>query len=315
LKRTKHFLVTGGAGFIGSHIAERLVSIGHRVTVVDNLSNGREENVPEETEFIQADLADEKSFSKLKKLRFDAAFHLAAQSSGALSFKDPLLDLQSHVMATFFLLEWCKKNDVGRFLFSSSTTIYGDPEYLPVDEKHPQRPKTYYAAGKMACEAYIRFYQTRGINGTIFRLPNVYGPGQNLENKDQGMISIYLSYMLENRPIIIKGSLDRFRDFIYVDDVVDGFQLALDHLSASRRTFNLASGKETTVGDILMGLESAFGQKDYPVEMVEGTPGDQFGIVCDTQRIKESLGWIAKVSIQEGLKETVAFEKRRLPDE
>ena len=309
------FLVTGGAGFIGSHIASRLVSQGHKVTVVDNLSNGREENIPSMANFINAELSKEEDFSKLKNISCDAVFHLAAQSSGALSFENPLLDLKSHVIATYFLLDWCKNNGVTRFLFSSSTTTYGDPLYLPVDEKHPQQPKSYYAAGKIACEAYIKFFQTMGIETTILRLPNVYGPGQNLANKDQGMVSIYLSYMLDNRPIVAKGSLERFRDFIYVNDVVDAFLMALENPLSFGKIYNVASGKKTTVQEILDGLIAAFGYIDYPIEIKDGTPGDQFGIVSDAALIKEDLNWKSQTSIKEGLLKTVEFEKRRLINE
>lgn len=307
--------MTGGAGFIGSHIAARLASSGHKVTVIDNLSNGTEDNIPSLAEFIKMDLSKEKEFSKLKNLSCDAVFHLAAQSSGTLSFEDPLMDLQSHVLATFFLLEWCKQNGVRRFLFSSSTTTYGDPLYLPLDEDHPQQPKTYYAAGKIACEAYIKLFQTMGIETTIFRLPNVYGPSQNLANKDQGMVSIYLSYILEGRPIIVKGTLERFRDFIYVDDVVNGFIIALDHSAAFNKIYNLASGKKTTVREILDGLIKAFGYADYPIDIKDGTPGDQFGVVCDTTLINRDLGWKAQIEITEGFVKTVEFEKKRLTNE
>lgn len=315
MNKYNNFLVTGGAGFIGSHIAKRLVSLGYKVTVIDNLSNGSEENIPSEAEFIKVDLSEEKSLSSLKNISCDGIFHLAAQSSGALSFENPLLDLKSHVMATYFLLDWCKNNGVRRFLFSSSTTTYGDPLYLPIDERHPQQPKTYYAAGKMACEAYIRFFQTIGIETTILRLPNVYGPCQNLANKDQGMVSIYLSYILENSPIVVKGSLDRFRDFIYVDDVVDAFLTALDNRTSFGKIYNVATGKKTTVREIINGLVKVCGYMDYPIEIKEGTPGDQFGVVSNVDLIKRELGWSAKTEIDDGLLETVRYEKRRLGDE
>ncbi|MBW1740218.1 MAG: NAD-dependent epimerase/dehydratase family protein [Deltaproteobacteria bacterium] len=313
--KCKHFLVTGGAGFVGSHITAKLVSQGHKVIVIDNLSNGCEDNIPGQAEFIKADLSQEKDFCKLRNLSCDAVFHLAAQSSGALSFKDPLTDLQSHVMATYFLLEWSRKNGVKRFLYSSSTTTYGEPLYLPVDENHPQQPKTFYSAGKIACEAYIKLFQTMGIETTIFRLPNVYGPCQNLENKEQGMVSIYLSYILEGRPIIVKGPLKRFRDFIYVDDVVGAFLMAVDNPVSYGKIYNLASGKKTTVQEILDGLITACGYTDYPIEVRDGTPGDQFGIVCDITLVKKDLGWAQRTSIQDGLAKTVRFEKRKLIDE
>ena len=154
-----------------------------------------------------------------------------------------------------------------------------------------------------------------GIKPTILRLPNVYGPNQNLANKDQGMVSIYLSYMLENNPIVVKGSPDRFRDFIYVNDVVDAFLMALENPLSFGKIYNVASGKKTTVQEILDGLIAAFGYTDYPIEIKDGTLGDQFGIVSDVTLIKEDLNWKAQTSIKEGLLKTVEFEKWRLINE
>ena len=305
----EHVLVTGGAGFIGSHTAAALIDQGFRVTVADNLSNGFERNIPNRAEFIEMDLSREEDYVKLKDLSCDAVYHFAAQSSGSLSFQTPVVDLKSHVFSTFYLLEWCRRQAVNRFLYASSTTTYGDPLYLPVDEKHPQRPKTYYAAGKMAAEAYINFFGSQGIDTTIFRLPNVYGPGQNFENKDQGMISIYHSYILENQPILVKGSVDRFRDFLYIDDAVEAFLKALAHPRACGCTYNVASGKKTRVQEIIDGLINAVGFDDYPVLVKDGTPGDQLGMVCDASRIQNDLGWRAKTPIQAGLIKTVKIER------
>ena len=180
---------------------------------------------------------------------------------------------------------------------------------MPLDENHPQQPQTYYAAGKIAVEGYLRLFQTLGIDTTILRLPNVYGPGQNLENRDQGMISIYLSYMLENKPIIVKGSPDRFRDFIHVDDVVEGFICALNNPVSYGRTYNLGSGEKTTVQEILDALVQAFGVEDYPIIFKDGTPGDQFGVVCDVSLAAGELGWRAVVGLAEGLAGVVAAER------
>ncbi len=177
MKNTKHIIVTGGAGFIGSHIAQGLISQGYAVTVLDNLSTGNEENIPKGVNFIKIDLSIEDSYSSLNNICCDAIFHLAGQSSGEASFIDPVYDLRSHVMSTFFLLDWCRKKGVKRFLYSSSMSIYGEPNYLPVDENHSIQPKTFYAAAKISAEAYIKLYQSLGINTTIFRLFSVYGPG------------------------------------------------------------------------------------------------------------------------------------------
>ena len=311
-KKDKNIIVTGGAGFIGSHIASRLVSDGYNVAILDNLSTGKKENIPKDVDFIKLDLGKENAYSKLKNLKCSAIFHLAGQSSGEGSFKDPLYDFRSHVMSTFLLLEYAKKNKAAHFLYASSMAIYGEPEYFPVDERHPLQPKTFYAAAKISAESYIKLYQSLGINTTIFRLFSVYGPGQNLNNKMQGMISIYLSFMLENSPIIVKGTKERFRDFVYIDDVVDAWMRAFHNPISYGKIYNAASGVKTKVEDLLEALKDSFGYQDYPVEYKDGTPGDQFGVVADISRITQELKWKPKFNLQTGLKKMVNFGKGRL---
>jgi UDP-glucose 4-epimerase len=305
-------LVTGGAGFIGSHLAKKLIQEGYHVFVIDDLSTGRKRNIPEAAEFIELDLSLNNSFDELQDLHLDAIFHLAAQSSGALSFEDPHADLRSHIFSTFHLLQYCLKFKVHRFLYASSATVYGDPMYLPVDENHPQHPQTYYAAGKISAEAYVNLFNSLGVNTTILRMPNVYGPGQNLENKNQGMVSIYLSFMLENNPIVVKGLPTRFRDFIYIDDVIHAWIKAHKKPEAYGKTYNLASGKKSSVDDILKELARAFDMPQYPIVFDSGTPGDQIGMVCDISRISEDLNWNPETDLKTGIKKTVEYERRRL---
>ena len=300
--QSRHILVTGGAGFIGSNLAHRLLEEGYGVTVIDNCSNGSKENVPSGVKFVQGDLTEESTYREIADLSFDTVFHLAAQSSGARSFDDPLGDMKSHLLATFRLLQYSLEKKVSRFMFSSSTTLYGDVKIFPVNEDHPRNPKTYYATGKLACEEYIRFFSTLGLPATIFRLPNVYGPGQNLKNKDQGMVSIYLSYILERQPIIVKGSEDRFRDFIYISDVIDGWMMAFGSSKAIGKTYNLASGKKTTVRQVLDALKLSCGEPSYPVKFINGTPGDQLGMVADISRMKDDVNFTPQVDIESGLK-------------
>ncbi len=308
----KHIIVTGGAGFIGSHIARRLISEGYKVTVLDNLSTGKEENVPQDADFIKMDLGLEESYTYLENISCDAVFHLAGQSSGEASFKDPFYDLRSHVHSTFLLLRWCKENGIHRFIYASSMAIYGDPKNLPVDEEHSLQPKTFYSAAKIAAEAYVKLYQTMGIQTTIFRFFSIYGCGQNLENRAQGMVSIFLSYMLDNTKITVKGSKDRFRDFVYIDDLVDVLISSYNSPTTYGKIYNVSSGKKTTVEDLIEGLKVSFGYQDYPVEYKKGTPGDQFGVVGDNKCILQDLKWKPKITLQEGLNRMVNFEKERL---
>jgi UDP-glucose 4-epimerase len=308
----RHIMVTGGAGFIGSHLAAHLIRLGHRVTILDDLSTGRLENIPPEAAFMQLDLGQRQEYGKIAPLRADAVFHLAGQSSGEASFADPWKDCRSHVLSTFWLLEWCRMKQVDRFIYASSMSTYGEPRYLPVDENHPQQPLTFYAAGKIAAEAYVKLYQTLGVNTTIFRLFSVYGPGQNLENQQQGMISIYLSYLLADEPIVVKGSQDRFRDFIYIDDVVRAWLAAWENPASYGNIYNMASGTKTTVADLLAALKNAAGYPDFPVICEDNTPGDQHGVVGDNARVSRDLHWRPKTDLQTGLSKMVEFEQRRM---
>lgn len=308
----KHtILVTGGAGFIGSALAHALLARGDRVVVVDSLSTGYRDNVPEDAEFIEMDVADREQYRKLEKTRFDTVFHLAAQSSGEASFVDPWRDFNSHVTATFLLLELCLRRGVKRFLYGSSMSVYGDPRYLPVDELHPTDPKTYYAAGKLAAEAYIRLHTMLGLDTTVFRMFSVYGPNQNLANKMQGMVSIYLSFLLEGRPITVQGSKDRFRDFIYIDDVVQAWLLALDNPAAYGKTYNLGAGSKTTVAELLRILTGCAGSPDYSIEFSGSTPGDQFGLYANIARLSTDLGWEPRWDLRAGLSAMLDFYRSR----
>jgi UDP-glucose 4-epimerase len=294
-------LVTGGAGFIGSALARALGALGHGVVVADNLSTGERANVPPDAHFIQMDLADRAHYHRLENTAFDAVFHLAAQSSGEASFGDPWYDFNSHATATFLLLDLCRRRGVERFLYASSMAVYGDPQYLPVDEAHPTRPKTFYAAGKLAAESYVRLHSTLGVDTTIFRMFSVYGPNQNIANRMQGMASIYLSYLLEGKPVVVKGSKERFRDLVYIDDVVQAWLLAWDNASACGKTYNLGTGRQTTVEQLLRALLDSFGDRDYPVEYAAGTPGDQHGMVACVDKLRRELAWTPVTPLATGL--------------
>ena len=307
----KRILVTGGAGFIGSHIARRLMEQGHYVLILDNLSTGSLENLPKSCDFVKIDLGKPEEIEILSQYKIDVILHLAGQSSGEASFDNPVYDFNSHVTSTFYLLRYALKSQINRFIYASSMATYGDPRYLPVDEAHPPSPKTFYGAGKISAESYISLYHSLGIDTTCFRMFNVYGPGQNLENKKQGMISIYLSYLLENRQIVVKGSSERFRDFIYIDDVVDVWIGSLFNPITYGETYNLATGIKTCVRDIVLELIKAFGYKDYPVIYQDPTPGDQFGLVADVTKLKNDLKWSPQFELARGIRLTVEYELQR----
>ncbi len=303
----RNFLVTGGAGFIGAALTQKLVLLGNQVVVADNLSTGYRENVPKGAGFVEMDISNPAHYERLPDLKFDAALHLAAQSSGEASFQDPWYDFNSHVTGTFLLLEHCRKKGIRRFLYASSMSVYGAAEYLPVDEKHQVQPKAYYSAGKLAAEAYLSLFSTLGVDSTVFRMFNVYGPNQNLANKMQGMVSIYLSFILENKPITVKGAKERFRDFIYIDDVVDAWLGALDNPASFGKTYNLGAGRKTTVAELLALMTECAGNPDYPVEFSGGTPGDLFGLYANIGALQQDIGWQPRTALREGLRAMLDF--------
>lgn len=300
----KKALVTGGAGFIGSHVSRRLLKEGWKVYIVDNLSTGFKDNIPKGTEFSKLDLSRDDFVRNLPDDNLDAVFHLAAQSSGEISFDDPAYDLKTNCLSTVMLLKWCVKKNIKRFMYTSSMSIYGDQIVQPVKETAIPLPKSFYGVGKLASEKYLEIYAKMGIQPTSLRLFNVYGPGQNMKNLRQGMVSIYMAYLLKKEELPIKGSVDRYRDFIYVDDVVGAYMACLDNPLTFNKSYNVATGVRTTVKDLIDELLTAFkydGSK-YPIKHCGATPGDTFGIFADISALKRDTGWAPAVSLSDGLK-------------
>ena len=305
----KTALVTGGAGFIGSHLARRLLTDGWAVDVVDNLSTGFRQNVPDNARFFEIDLSRNDLTEKLPQQRYDAVFHLAAQSSGEISFDDPSYDLRTNCQSTVLLLGWCQRHGTRRFLYTSSMSIYGDQEVQPVRESAIPVPKSFYGIGKLASEAYTHVYSAFGIQSTSLRLFNVYGPGQNLANMRQGMVSIFLAYILKKQDIIVKGAPDRYRDIIYIDDVIDAYMTCLDNPATYAKSYNVGTGRKTTVGELIETELRAFGYLpgEYPVQFTTGTPGDTFGIQADVTALQTDTGWTPRTDLATGIARMVAW--------
>ncbi len=299
----KRFLVTGGAGFIGSHIARRLLQEGARVWVLDNFLTGSPDNLPKGVGLIEGDITSESVYPILPKEPFDAVFHLAGQSSGPISGKDPVQDLDINAKGTLLLLQWCAEREIPRFLYASSQAVYGDTGGIPVGENHPCAPRSFYGVTKLAAEGYVRIFNSHGLSVTAFRMSNVYGPGQNLDNLLQGMVSIYMAYLLRGEPILVMGSLDRYRDLIYVDDVVEAWIAALNDPITKGKTYNLGSGHRTTVGDLLDAEISAFGYDPETYRVIcEGTThGDIFGLQVDISLLTKDLKWSPEITVHEGI--------------
>ena len=292
-------IITGVAGFIGSHIARRFIAEGHKVIGLDDLSNGNQKNVPQEVDFLNVDLTDSDAIKKIPK-RCEIILHLAGQSSGEKSFNDPIEDLRKNTLSTLNLVNYGIENNIERFLYASSMSVYGNQKLnsVAVKEGNLLEPISCYGVGKLASEQYLEIYKSK-FPYVSLRMFNVYGPGQDMDNMQQGMVSIYLSQALKDRKIIVKGSLSRFRDFIYIDDVVEIWFRSSFYKNVLNKKINVGTGKKTTVKDLIELIKKI---TDINEVNIEGeTPCDQLGIYSDPRNLSKLLNYYPTTSLKDGL--------------
>ena len=304
------YLVTGVGGFIGAAVAARLLAEGHSVVGVDNLTTGYAENIPAGTEFFQSDCQDATLYHRLPVRKYDAILHIAGQSSGEISFDDPVYDLRTNGESTLHLLKFALKVGCSRMVYASTMSVYGMHPDCPAKESDPCFPHSFYGVGKLASEHYLRLYEQYGVASAALRLFNVYGPGQNMSNLRQGMVSIFMAMMLADNHVHVKGSPDRYRDFVYIDDVVDAFMLCL-HNREARGTFNIGGSGKVTVGELIDKMAALHPVR--PEIRFEGrTAGDIPGIYADISRAGAELGYSPKVSLEQGLSRMYAWAARAM---
>lgn len=298
-------LVTGGAGFVGSNLVTKLLQDGHYVQIIDDLSNGLESNVEKSTPFLKANLADDSWIKNLAGEKFDAVIHCAAQASNATSFRDPINDLQANQLSTLQVLKFCKNESIRRLIFTSSMSVYGNPEVFPTPPSVLPNPKTFYALHKATSETYLKL--SDDIDWTIFRLYTTYGAGQNLSNREQGLVKIFLSYIIENSPIKVHGSGERIRDIIHVNDVVEAISLSLFNKNSYGKIYNLGTGKTLTVNQIIETLYEKMNLKgELNIEYEAPDVGDPFKTQADITSTIEDLSWNPKISPMDGINMTVS---------
>jgi UDP-glucose 4-epimerase len=303
-----NILVTGGAGFIGSHIVDAYVQRGHDVTILDNLSTGRKKNLNPKATFVQQDLRDAEAMKALfARQKFDVVNHHAAQIDVRRSVSDPAYDASVNIVGVLTLLQECMNTGVGKFIFASSGgAIYGEQDYFPADEKHPTRPISPYGIAKLTTEHYLYYYKVvYGLDYVNLRYANVYGPRQNPEG-EAGVVAIFTSKMLAGSPAVINGDGKQTRDYVFVGDLVRASVLALDLKGSD--TFNIGTGIESDVNAIFRILKKATGS---PCEEKHGEAkkGEQMRSVLDASKVASVLGWRPTVKLEEGLTRTVEYFK------
>jgi len=306
---TAHVLVTGGAGFIGSHLVDELLQRRFHVTVFDNLATGLRANVHPDATFIHGDVRNKAALLKtFENQHFDAICHIAGQASISLSYANPAADLSVNVEGTLNVLHCAIAHKTTRLLYASSMTVYGNPTVVPTPESAAPSPVSYYGVTKLAAEQYVHLCAARTdlttpLAVTTFRMFNVYGPRQSLSNPYQGVLAIFLGNIKRREPITIHSDGEQMRDFVYVRDVVRAWADALDHPGSAGVVYNLGSGSPTSINtlcDTMLSLHG-YSRSSYPIHTLPAQQGDIRASAADISRLSSGLGWYPEVSLEQGM--------------
>lgn len=306
----KKIAITGGFGFIGTRLVQHFQSNGMEVIVLEHPKRSIPDKFPK-CQIIRADITDENLAKQPGLQDVDALLHLAAQSSGPRSFSIPATDIKLNILGTLNMINWCLQHEIGRLLFASSFVVYGDhPDREVLSEDTCCKPKSVYATSKLACEHLLMNYaQPKGIKWHAMRMFNVYGPGQDISKPDQGVVGIFMNMLMKSDVVQVKGSLARFRDLIFIDDVIQGWDKCLSG-NAYNESFNLGTGEKTSFETLIRSLAKVMGKADrLRIEQIEGTLGDMMGCVADLTKIRSKLGYAPQVRLEEGVEKMLNWVK------
>ncbi len=300
-------LLTGGAGFIGSHVADHLLARGHEVAVVDNLSSGKKENIPEGAVFYEQDIRDGCA-NVFEGFRPEALCHQAAQIDVRRSVREPDFDAAVNIIGTLRLLENCVRHGVKKVIFASTGgAIYGEQREFPASEDHPPYPLSPYGVSKLAGERYLHFYHAQyGLPYAALRYANVYGPRQD-PHGEAGVVAIFSKNLAVDKPSTINGTGEQTRDYVYAEDVARANVLALEG-DAPSGAYNIGTGIETSVNELYELLRGISG-KNLPPKHASAKPGEQLRSSVDSTKATTIIGWRPETDLATGLKETLDFFK------
>ncbi len=306
-----NILVTGGCGFIGSNLANTLIKKGHTVHVIDNLSNGKLENIKESADkiiFWKGDITDKNYINKIIS-QVDAVYHLAAQISVTASIKDPLKDAAVNIGGTLNILQAAATYRVKKVIYYSSAAVYGEPAYLPINENHPKNPSSPYGLSKLTGEKYAEFYSKfYGLNIIVIRPFNVYGPKQDPRNPYTGVISTFLNKALQGEDIPIYGDGGQSRDFIYVEDLAELSIKALSKNTPQLTVLNGACGEKTTIKNLAEKIKELTGSSSKII-FLPRREGEIYESYADISAAKQLLDFKPVYKLEDGLKKLITYFK------
>lgn len=307
---TLKVLLTGGAGFIGSHVAEQLVSQNFEVVIIDNLTAGSTTYLPDNIKVYQLNINDPSVETIFKIEKPDVVIHLAAQTSVIKSMNEPYFDFETNTLATVKLLSYSTQNHVKQFIFASSAAIYGETVSFPISEEHPLDPQSFYAASKYAAERYVHiFAQQNGFTSTVLRFSNVYGPRQNTAS-EAGVIGLYISTLLRGESCIIFGG-SQTRDFIYVKDIA---KACVDAVTSRKSgNFNISSNVEYSIEKLYDLISEKMGVDTLAIYKPSRN-GEVIKSILSNAKSERELGWFPIYSISQGLDETIDYFSRKFKD-
>jgi len=301
--------VTGGAGFIGSMLVDRLIDAGAIITVIDNLSTGKREQIHAEASFLQLDVQSDELQTVFDERRPEIVFHLAAQVDLRQSVVDPVLDLKTNLLGSLNVLQGCARTNVKKIVFASSGgAIYGETDEIPTDENHRTQPLSPYGVAKLAAEHYLRCYEKwNGLDYTCLRYANVYGPRQDPKG-EAGVVAIFADHMLSGRNPTLYGDGSMTRDYVYVDDVTEATIRATE--GGSGECINIGTSCETSVKDLYNTMQALTDFRGSP-QYRPARPGELERSCLSVEKARRILGWAPRIGLEEGLSRTIEWFRQR----